>query len=659
MKKLLSIFVFVFTLFSVVACQTTTSMTSTTTTQTSSSETSTSTTQTTTTSTTTTSKTTRSFLTNIGPVQYDGAYCDDIEVNEVFLQDLLQSLTLQEKVGQMFQAERNGASNDDVRQYNLGSVLSGGGSSPSTNQAYYWYLMYKGYQDAAMQSSSGIPILYGIDAVHGNNNVYNATVFPHNIGLGAANDPDLMRRIGTVVAREVRVTGINYTFAPAVSIVQNIAWGRTYESFSESEAIVTNLTQPYIEGLRSYCIATSAKHFVADGATQGGQDQGNVVMTEEQIRAIHLKPYYEAIEAGVETIMISYSSINSMKMHGSSYWITNVLKDEMNFEGFVISDYNAIHQLPGTYYQQVVAAVNAGIDMLMEPFDWKEAYQHILTAVQNGDISIDRINDAVYRILRIKYLRGLFHESFLNEQTGEYYRITYEDGFYTFENRAVAREAVRKSLVLLKNENGALPLSKTQSVAILGEGARNTGLQSGGWTIGWQGGEDRGLVKGTTLYQGLRGVLSGTGTELYESVEEADIVIIVLSEKPYAEYYGDNGNPTLTGTTAHSGNQALLEQAMIAKSLGKTVIGVLYSGRPMILDPYLQYFDAFVAAWLPGSEAGLGMADVLFGDYNFTAKLPVSWPKNQAGVGMNINRTDYQASVILYPFGFGMSYSEE
>lgn len=657
MKKILTIFVLCFLLVSIVACQTETTTSSSSTTSSQTSETST--TSTTLPTTTTTSKTTKTFLTNIGAVQYPGSYCDDLTVDEAFLQDLLQHLTLQEKVGQMLQAERNGASNDDVRQYNLGSVLSGGGSSPSTNQAYSWYLMYRGYQNAAMQSSSGIPILYGIDAVHGNNNVYNATIFPHNIGLGAANDPDLMRRIGTVVAREVRVTGINYTFAPAVSIVQNIAWGRTYESFSESEAIVSNLTQPYLEGLRSYCIATSAKHFVADGATQGGQDQGNVVMTEAQIRAIHLKPYFEAINAGVETIMISYSSINGMKMHGSSYWITDVLKTEMNFQGFVISDYNAIHQLPGSYYQQVVTAVNAGIDMLMEPFNWKDAYQHIITAVQNGDISIHRINDAVYRILRIKYLRGLFHESFINQQTGEYYRIPYEDGFYTFENRAVAREAVRKSLVLLKNENQALPLSKHDSIAVLGEGARNLGLQSGGWTISWQGSDDRNLIRGSTLFQGLRGVLSSNGKDLYESMDEADTVLIVLSEKPYAEYQGDNGNPTLTGTTAHAGNQALLEQAMIAKSLGKTVIGVLYSGRPMILDPYLEFFDAFVAAWLPGSEAGMGIADVLFGDYNFTAKLPVSWPRNQAGVGMNINRQDYQASVILFPFGFGLTYRED
>ncbi|OHE40683.1 MAG: hypothetical protein A2Y16_06450, partial [Tenericutes bacterium GWF2_57_13] len=525
--------------------------------------------------------------------------------------------------------------------------------------AYEWYLMYENFQNAALQSSSGIPIIYGVDAVHGDNNVYGATIFPHNIGLGAANDPGLMNRIGIVVAREVRVTGINYTFAPAVSIVQDISWGRTYESFSESQEIVTNLAGPYIEGLQSYCLASSAKHFVADGGTDGGHDQGNAIATEAEIRALHLAPYYEAIEAGVYTIMVSYSSINGDKMHGSSYWITDVLKDEMGFDGFVISDYNAIHQLSGSYYDQIVASVNAGIDMLMEPFDWKSAIENIILAVQNGDISMERVDDAVRRILTIKYKMGLFSEEFYDETTSDYYRIGYDANFYTAENRGVAREAVRKSLVLLKNENGALPLDEDANVAVIGEGADNIGLQCGGWTITWQGDPARRLTKGVTILSGIRTrIAAGSGTVATDR-SGADVLVVVLSETPYAEYNGDNDNPTLTGATAHAGNAALLEQVLLAKSEGKTVIGLLLSGRPLLLGNYLQFFDAFVACWLPGSEAGSGIADVLYGDYDFSGKLPVTWPRIASGIGMNVNSVPYDASLVLFPFGFGLDYKED
>ena len=666
MKRILISALLLLFFASFMACQTTTSTTTSqnptsSETSTTTSSTTTSTTTTTTTSTTTSSSplTTRTYKENFVPIQGVSSYCDEIEFDHDFIIDKIASMSLAEKVGQMLQAERNGASAEDVKNYNLGSILSGGGSAPSNNQAYYWYLMVKGYYQASLSSSSQIPILYGVDAVHGHNNVKDATIFPHNIGLGAANDPSLMERIGIITSREVRVTGINYTFAPAVSVVQNPAWGRTYESFSEDPDIVSNLAQHYLNGLQNYCMTTSAKHFVADGGTFNGVDQGNAILDELTVRELHLKPYYNAIASGVSSIMASYSSINGQKMHGSHYWLTDVLKTEMGFLGFVISDYNAIQQLSGDYYQQIVTAVNAGIDMLMEPFRWKEAIEHLLTAAQNGDIAMNRIDDAVYRILRIKYLNGLFHDDFYDEVTGEFYRLTFEEGFATNENKNVAREAVRKSLVLLKNENNALPLSKTQPIAILGEGARNVGLQSGGWTISWQGEDNRTLSRGTTLYQGLRQVLASTGTDLFEQINQADTVIVVLSEKPYAEYNGDNLTPTLIGQTAHSGNQAALEQAMLAKSLGKKVIGILYSGRPMILDPYLAYFDAFIAAWLPGSEAGLGISDLIFGDYQFQGKLPITWPKSTQGLGMNSNKEDYNSSVVLFPIHFGLIYEEE
>jgi len=598
-------------------------------------------------------------LTNIAEVNYEGSYCDDLEVDYAFIDDLLESLDLDEKVGQMLQAEKNGASSLDAKTYNLGSVLSGGGSSPDTNDAYHWYLMYKGYQTAMRTSSSQIPIMYGVDAVHGHNNVYGATIFPHNIGLGAANDPDLMEKIGIITAREVRVTGINYTFAPAVSIVQDISWGRSYESFGEKYELVSNLAEPYINGLQSYCVASTAKHFLADGATDDGQDQGDATLTQEQIRDIHLQPYYAAINAGVYTIMVSYSSINGEKMHQSKYWIQEVLKDEMNFEGFVISDYNAIHQLPGEYYDKLVSSINAGIDMLMEPYDWKSAIETILLAVANGDILEERINDAVRRILIVKYKMGLFEEEFYDETTGDFYRLTYDGNFYTTENKEVAREAVRKSLVLLKNDNNALPLSKDQDVAVIGEGADNIGIQSGGWTISWQGDDASRLTKGTTILSGMRQAVSGTSGSVYDNTEDADTVVVVLSENPYAEFSGDNDTLTLTGPTACSQNAALLDEALQAKSQGKTVIALLITGRPLIINNYLPFFDAVVACWLPGSEAGLGIADVLYGDYDFSGKLPVTWPKTLSGVGMNSNSLNYDPTVVEFAFGFGLSYKEE
>ncbi|MGD9909211.1 MAG: glycoside hydrolase family 3 protein [Candidatus Izemoplasmatales bacterium] len=647
MKKFTVLLTLLLTVF-VVGCNLSTVTDTTTTTDTTQTTTSTS-----------SSETTTSFKTDEAAVTYGGSYCDTLEVDDTFIDNLLDSLTLSEKVGQMLQAEKNGASTSDAKNYNLGSVLSGGGSAPSTNDAYHWYLLYKSYQDAMQSSSTQIPIIYGLDAVHGDNNVPSATIFPHNIGLGAANDPDLMERIGIITAREVRVTGMNYTFAPAVSLVQDISWGRTYESFSESVDIVTNLAGSYINGLQSYCVGASAKHFVADGGTDGGVDEGNATLTEEEVRAIHLQPYYDAIEAGVYTIMVSYSSINNVKMHESDYWITDVLKGEMGFDGFVISDYNAIHQLPGNYYNQLVTSVNAGIDMLMEPFDWKSAIENIILAVNNGDISMERIDDAVRRILVIKYKMGLFSDDFYNEETGQYYRITYDEGFATEENLAVAREAVRKSLVLLKNDNNALPLSKSENVAVLGEGADNIGLQCGGWTISWQGSDAARLTRGTTILQGMKQAVGQTPGNVYEDIALADKVVVVLSENPYAEYNGDNDYPSLTGATANAGNAALLDQILIAKSLGKTVIAVIVAGRPLLLDNYLPYFDALVMAFLPGSEAGLGMADVLYGDYDFTGKLPVTWPKTAAGIGMNINRVDYNPEVVLFPFGYGLSYKEE
>ena len=568
------------------------------------------------------------------------------------VETLLSNMTILEKVGQMVQAERGSISPSEVTQYAIGSILSGGGSHPSSfnNTVDEWFNMYSDYQDAALLSSSGIPIIYGIDAVHGNNNVYGATIFPHNIGLGAANDPDLMYRIGVATAEEIKVTGITWTFAPALSVVQDIRWGRTYEGFSENPLIHENLTYQTIMGLQSYGVSATAKHFVADGGTAGGADQGTVYQDEDTIRDIHLVPYYDAIEAGVDTIMISYSSIYGNKMHGSEYWITDVLKEEMGFKGFIISDWNAIHQLPGDFKTQVVSSVNAGVDMLMEPYDWKNTITALEEAVNEELITMNRLNDAVRRILTVKYNRGLLDNP--------YDRLSEDDYFYTALHQDLAREAVRKSLVLLKNDNNVLPLSKTENIYLVGPGADSVGYMSGGWTTYWQGNFASDIGVGTSIEEAFHRELTNNGANLVNSISAADIVVVVLTETPYAESGGDNGILDLTGGNAHPENAAALAIAEEAHNQGKTVIGILISGRPLVLGDYIDFFDGFIAAWLPGSEGGNGISDVVFGDYDFTGKLSFTWPIDSSQFGYTSNKEDYDESIVMYPFGYGLTYSD-
>jgi beta-glucosidase len=584
----------------------------------------------------------------------------DLTNMDAYVDHLMASMTIEEKIGQMIQGERASVSPSDIQEYNLGSVLNGGGSIPG-DTVDSWFRMYVLYQLGAKESSSGIPIIFGTDSVHGNNNLLNATLFPHNIGLGAANDPELMRRIGEVVAIETRLTGISWTFAPAVSIAQDARWGRTYESMGENTVLVSGLVASFIEGLQDAGVSGTAKHFIADGGTLGGIDQGNAQLTDQQIRDIHLPPYQEAIDAGVDTIMISYSSVRGTKMHGSYYWIQTVLKDEMGFEGFIISDYDAIHQLPGSHYDQVVDSVNAGIDMLMEPHDWKTAYNDILAGYNNGDITESRIDDAVRRILIVKYKRGLFTEDIFRYQPELLADQAHLD---------VAREAVRKSLVLLQNNNNSLPLVKNQKIAIVGPGADDFGLMFGGWSLGWQGavdpksGLDAGFgqykkeARATTIYDGFAEALIGSTGTLTTDVSQADTVIVVLAETPYAEYHGDDTNLGITtGRRAHPGNAQAIQIAQNAQAQGKNVVGILLSGRPLLINNILPHFDSFVAAWLPGSEGGHGIADVLFGDYNFTGKTPFVWYFNSTKFGQNSNSTNYNPNDYLFPYGFGLTYN--
>ncbi|MFZ5989529.1 MAG: glycoside hydrolase family 3 N-terminal domain-containing protein [Bacillota bacterium] len=567
---------------------------------------------------------------------------------EARVQDLLGRMTLDEKVGQMIQAERGGASSADVKTYYLGSVLSGGGSVPG-NTIESWMQMCKNYQDAAMSTRLGIPIMYGVDAVHGHNNVYGAVIFPHNIGLGAANNPALMQEIGKVTAEEMIVTGVNWTFAPCIAVARDERWGRTYESFGEHPEIANNLLGPYIKGLQeNYKIASTAKHFLADGGTSGGKDQGDAIMSEAELRRIHLPVYQKAIEADAWTVMASFSSWNGVKMHENKYLITDVLKGELGFKGFVVSDWEAIHQLSGSLYEQTVKSINAGIDMLMEPKTWRECYAHIKTAAQRGEISEQRINDAVARILWVKFKSGLFEKPL-----GDQSLVT--SPFGSAQHREVAKKAVRESLVLLKNQNNILPLKKGAKIFVTGPAADNIGMQCGGWTVNWQGGLDGGpysrWTKGTSILDGFKKIAQSNGGQIITDASrarEAEVAVVVLGERPYAEGQGDETDLGLyTGKAAYE-NKTAIDQA---KATGLPVVVILVSGRPRIVTSEISGWNAFVAAWLPGTE-GDGVAEVLYGDYDFTGKLPMTWPSSTAQLPINVD--DMRGQTPLFPYGHGL-----
>jgi beta-glucosidase len=550
----------------------------------------------------------------------------------------------------MVQAERSSITPTDVSTYYIGSILSGGGSHPNAfdNSADVWYQMVYDYQYAAVNSGANIPLIYGTDAIHGHNNLYGATIFPHNIGLGAANDPELVYEISKATAKEMLTTGITWNFAPALSIVQNIGWGRSYEGFSENPEIFESLTQSAIKGYEDNGASATAKHYLADGATTNGIDQGDVNLSEQQLRDIHLIPYLEAIEAGVDTVMISYSSINGVKMHEQTYWIQDVLKDELGFEGFVVSDWNAIQQLSGSYQEQVAKSINAGVDMLMEPYTWRDAIEAIKANVNANIISMDRINDAVSRIIRVKLESGLFEDPYAREDIST---------LYSEAHQALAREAVRKSLVLLKNDNQSLPLEKNESIYLTGTASDHVGYMSGGWTTYWQGNTSADIGVGTSIKDAMTSVLSENSGQIVNNINDAQTVVVVLSELPYSEGVGDNQILTLTGGNADPNNINALYVAQQAHQDGKNVVGILISGRPLLFEDYLQYFDSFVAAWLPGSEGGLGISDVIFGDYDFTGKLSYTWPKSIAYVGYNSNRENYDEGLVQFPYGYGLTYA--
>lgn len=561
--------------------------------------------------------------------------------------DLISQMTLEEKIGQMTQAERGALKNvTDIQTYFLGSLLSGGGSAPSPNTASAWADMYDGYQTIAMRTRLKIPLIYGVDAVHGHNNVHGAVIFPHNIGLGATRNPELVQRAMSVVAAEVAGTGVDWSFAPCIAVPRDERWGRTYEGFGETPELQAMMAPAAVRGFQGNLaganteILACAKHFVGDGGTLGGDDQGNTQLSESDLRALHLPGYIEAMKQGVGSIMASYNSWNGTKVHAHQYLLTDVLKKELGFDGFVVSDWAAIDQIPGDYSSDIEYAINAGIDMVMVPVNYEYFISELKKLVKSGYVPMSRIDDAVRRILRIKMRMGLFEKPFSDR--------TLTPNVGSESHREVARECVRQSLVLLKNQDGILPLKKNLSrIHVAGKNADNIGNQCGGWTISWQG-MSGAITTGTTILQAVQQSVSPVSQVTYSingsGAAGADVGIVVIGETPYAEGAGDNAQLTLSAEDNNT--------IAAMKGAGIPLVVILVAGRPMMINDALGDAAAFVVAWLPGTE-GEGVADVLFGDYNFTGKLPHSWPRSVLQIPINVGDGNYDP---LYPYGFGLSY---
>jgi len=575
---------------------------------------------------------------------------------------LLATMTLEEKVGQMTQAEQEKLTDvKDIQTYFLGSLLSGGSSDPKAgNSLQAWTEMYDGYQKLALQTRLKIPILYGVDAVHGHNNVLGAVVFPHNIGLGATRDPKLVEEIARLTAEEVRATGIQWAFAPCVAVARDERWGRTYESFSEDPSLVAELGTAAVRGLQGtdlkdpLRVLACAKHYVGDGGTswnsaphlaaQGARlDQGDTRLSEAELRRIHLAGYPAAIAAGVGSIMPSYNSWNGEKASGSKRLLTDILKTELGFEGFLISDYNALDQLPGDRRAQVKQSINAGMDMVMVPEKYKEFYAALKDLAEKGEVPMARVDDAVLRILRVKIAMGL-----MDPARSSLADRSLQARFGSPAHREVARRAVRQSLVLLKNEKKTLPLSKTaKRIVVAGKNADDIGNQCGGWTIDWQGKSGPIVPGGTTILAALKAAAKGgevTFSADGTGATGADVGVVVVGEKPYAEFFGDREDLAL--------DKDDLAAIANVKKAGIPVVVVVVSGRPLILGDALGQADAVVAAWLPGTE-GQGVADVLFGDYKPTGKLSFTWPRTMAQIPINVGDAAYDPQ---FPFGFGLTY---
>ena len=565
--------------------------------------------------------------------------------------DLLARMSLDDKIGQMTQAERAAITAANLTQYRVGSVLSGGGSAPTPNTPAGWADMYDSFQRGAMATPLRIPMIYGIDAVHGNNNVSGSTIFPHNIGLGATRDPNLARQVGQATAEEVTGAGQDWTFAPCLCVARDDRWGRTYESFGENPEIAASMTT-IIDGFQGGAqlggpasVLATAKHYLGDGGTTGGTDQGNTQITEAELRAVHLPPFRAAVDRGVGSVMISFSSWNGAKLHGSKYLITDVLKGELGFDGFTVSDWAAIDQLDGRRgftQAEVVTSINAGLDMIMVPNDWQTFLGYLRAAVQAGQIPMSRIDDANRRILTKKFELGLFEHPYADR--------TYASTIGSAAHRALARQAVRESQVLLKNSGDILPLAKAGGkIFVAGKSADDLGNQSGGWTLTWQGASGN-TITGTSILQGIRTTVGSGATVTYQrdgtGIDSSyRAAIAVVGETPYAEGEGDQpGSMSL--------DAADLATISRLRASGVPVIVVLVSGRPLDVAAEVGNWNALLASWLPGSE-GAGVSDVLFGDYAPTGKLPVTWMQSAAQQPIN----DGDGKTPLFAYGYGLTYA--
>ncbi|MCF6196005.1 MAG: exo 1,3/1,4-beta-D-glucan glucohydrolase [Emcibacter sp.] len=586
---------------------------------------------------------------------------------------ILTAMTLEEKVGQIIQADISAVTPDEARKYNLGAILNGGNSAPNgkiTAPPKAWITLADKFWRASTDTTDGgvgIPVLWGTDAVHGHNNLQSATIFPHNSGLGATHDPELIKKIGEITASEIRATGIDWTFAPTLAVARDDRWGRTYESYSENPDLVAQYAKAMILGLQgnyknkdflknSHVIAT-AKHFIGDGGTQFGIDRGDTIGDIASLIKIHGAGYGPAFKAHVQTVMASFSSINGEKIHGSKTILTNVLRGQMGFDGFVIGDWNGHAEVPNCTPEDCLAALNAGIDMYMAPNSWKGLYESLLSHAQSGELDMARLNEAVTRILKVKIRAGLFEAGLPSERMS-----TNPDMLGKVENRSVARQAVRKSIVLLKNQHSILPIKPGQNVLVTGSGANSMQQQTGGWTLSWQGdGNDNEDFKtGETIFSGIQRALSARGGKATFSPDgtykiKPDVAIVVYGEKPYAEYRGDRSD--LVFEFQDGKNLALIKSL---KEQNIPVISIFLTGRPLWVNPHINASDAFVVAWLPGTEGG-GIADVLIArkdntpEYDFRGKLSFSWPAN--GIGIPINTPNDPN--VLFPYGYGLTYADK
>jgi beta-glucosidase len=577
--------------------------------------------------------------------------------------DLVSRMSLEEKAGQMTQAERGAlTAQGDIATYDLGSLLSGGGSTPTPNTPGAWAKMIDAFQLRAQTTRFQIPLIYGVDAVHGHNNLTGSTIMPHNIGIGATRDPQLAEKTGAVTASEVRATGIPWDFAPCLCVTRDERWGRSYESFGEDPALVKSM-ETIIQGLQGAAngkdlkdndkVLATAKHFAGDGGTEYGSsttgsytiDQGVTKVTRQQLEAIHLSPYQTAVDRGIGSVMPSYSSLDILgdgqgpvKMHARADMINGVLKDRMGFDGFVISDWAAIDQIPGDYASDVRTSVNAGLDMIMVPYAYKDFRTTLIDEVKAGRVSEKRVDDAVSRILTQKFKLGLFEKPYADTSGAS--------GIGSPAHRAVARQAAAESQVLLKNADAVLPLKKSQKVYVAGSNADDIGNQTGGWTITWQGSSGH-ITDGTTVLDGMR---RAGGDVTYSKDASAptsgyDVGVVVVGESPYAEGVGDVGNGNDLELTA--ADKAAVDKVCAAMKCAVLIV----SGRPQLIGDRLGDIDALVASWLPGTE-GDGVADVLYGKRPFTGQLPVTWPRSESQLPINVGDTAYDPQ---FPYGWGLT----